>query len=124
MITTAVIGAGSWGTALAIHSANNGHRVRLWVHSPDTRAILQKQRVNEIYLPGFPLPAGVEVTSDFDCVKDADYIMFVVPSVFFRSTFQQFLSHMKAGSVLISSIKGMEPDSSKRISEIVKEISG
>lgn len=121
--TTAVIGAGSWGTALAIHAANCGHRVRLWVHSEDTRKILEQKRVNEIYLPGFPLPPTIEVTSDRECMRGADYSIFAVPSLYFRDTFERFLYSMPDGIVLISAIKGMEPGTSKRISEIVKELS-
>ena len=122
--TIAVIGAGSWGTALAIHAHECGHQVRLWVHSPDTLRALQKDRVNEIYLPGFPLADEIEITSDERCVVNADYSMLVVPSVHFRSTFARFQPHWKQGAALISCIKGMEPETSKRISEIVQEMSG
>lgn len=121
--TIAVIGAGSWGTALAIHASECGHNVKLWVHSPDNLKILQDRRVNEIYLPGFSLPAGIEVTSDPACVSSADYSMLVVPSIHFRNTFKLFQSQWKKDAVLISCIKGMEPDTSKRISEIVNELS-
>src|SRR5688572_23349581 len=122
--TVAVIGSGSWGTALAIHAHGCGHRVRLWAHNPDTLAALQRDRANEIYLPGFPLPDGIEVTSDERCVMDADYSLLVVPSMHFRSIFARFEPHWKPGAALISCIKGMEPETSKRISEIVQEMSG
>ncbi|HSP06466.1 MAG TPA: NAD(P)H-dependent glycerol-3-phosphate dehydrogenase [Acidobacteriota bacterium] len=122
--TVAVIGAGSWGTALAVHAASIGHRVRLWVHSADTLQTLRDKRINEIYLPGFPLPENVEPVSDFSCTEDADYTLFVVPSLHFRSVFLKFLPHLREKAVLISSIKGMEPDTSKRISEVVEELSG
>jgi len=122
--TISVIGAGSWGTALAIHAQQCGHRVRLWVHSPDTRRMLQEERVNNIYLPGFPLPDGIEITSDESCVVDSDYSLLVVPSMHFRTTFKRFQHHWKPGAVLISCIKGMEPETTKRISEIIQEMSG
>jgi glycerol-3-phosphate dehydrogenase (NAD(P)+) len=121
---TAVVGAGSWGTALAIHAANCGHSVNLWVHSEDTLKTLKEKRSNEIYLPGFPLPQNVTPTSDPSRVTNSDYIIFAIPSIHFRQTFLKMLPHLSDGSVLISSIKGMEPDTSKRISEIVKELSG
>lgn len=120
----AVIGAGSWGTALALHAASIGHRVRLWVHSADTLQMLQNKRVNEFYLPGFQLPENIEPVSDPACVEDADYTLFVVPSLHFRATFQKFMPHLQNQAVLISSIKGMEHDTSKRISEVVEELSG
>jgi glycerol-3-phosphate dehydrogenase (NAD(P)+) len=122
--TIAIIGAGSWGTALAIHAHQCGHKVRLWVHSQDTLRTLQERRVNEIYLPGFEVPEGVDITSDPACVADADYSLFVVPSVHFRPTFTLFRPCWKSGAVLISCIKGMESTTSKRISEIVTEMSG
>lgn len=120
----AVIGAGSWGTALALHAASIGHRVRLWVHSADTLQMLRDKRVNEFYLPGFQLPENIEPVSDPACVEDADYTLFVVPSLHFRATFQKFMPHLQNQAVLISSIKGMEHDTSKRISEVVEELSG
>lgn len=118
-----IVGAGSWGTALAIHSAKCGHRVKLWVHSDDTYRLLDKERVNRIYLPNHQLPVEVQPTKDLDSVSDADYVLFAVPSVHFRNTFRLFLPYLQDRIVLISAIKGMEPDSSKRISEIVKELS-
>lgn len=120
----AVIGAGSWGTALAIHSVKCGHAVRLWVHSPDTLNMLRQTRVNRFYLPDAPLPEEIELTSDPGCVSDVDYTLFAVPSVYFRATFQSFVPYLKDRAVLISSIKGMEAETSKRISEIVSELSG
>src|SRR5262249_41672209 len=123
-INTTIIGAGSWGTALAIHSANRGHKVRLWVHSPDTLRALIENRENSIYLRGFKLPDTVEPTSDLSCAEGAQYVVFVVPSIYFRATLLRFLPHLSKGLLLISAIKGMEPDTSKRMSQIVQEISG
>jgi glycerol-3-phosphate dehydrogenase (NAD(P)+) len=122
--TTAVVGAGSWGTALAIHAAMCKHDVKLWVHSEDTLNTLVEKRTNDIYLPGFPLPQNAIPTSDNSCVSNADYVIFAVPSIHFRETFKRMLPHLRDGTVLISSIKGMEPDSSMRISEIIKDLSG
>jgi glycerol-3-phosphate dehydrogenase (NAD(P)+) len=123
-INTTIIGAGSWGTALAIHSANRGHKVQLWAHSPDTLRALVENRENSIYLRGFKLPDSVVVTSDPSCVAGSQYVVFVVPSIYFCETFIRFLPHLRKGTPLISAIKGMEPDTSKRISQIVQEISG
>jgi glycerol-3-phosphate dehydrogenase (NAD(P)+) len=122
MTRVAVVGAGSWGTALAIHSSNCHHQVRLWVHSHDTLKSLRDARENKTYLPGFILPENVELTSDPGCVSDADYIIFVVPSVYFRKTFEAFIPHLQEKAVLISAIKGMEAETSKRVSEIVQEL--
>ena len=105
---TAVIGAGSWGTTLAIHASKCGHVVSLWVHSQDTLKTLIEKKTNEIYLPGIILPDNVQPTSDPGCVSDADYIIFAVPSIHFRKTFSAIMPHLRDRSVLISSIKGME----------------
>lgn len=121
---TAVIGAGSWGTTLAIHAARCGHDVSLWVHSQDTLKALTEKKANEIYLPGFVLPDNVQPSSDPTSVSNADYVLFAVPSLHFRKTFLAIMPHLHDQSVLISSIKGMEPDTSLRISEIVQELSG
>ncbi|HEY4491578.1 MAG TPA: NAD(P)H-dependent glycerol-3-phosphate dehydrogenase [Acidobacteriota bacterium] len=124
MTTTAIIGAGSWGTALAIHAAGLGHQVHLWVHSSDTFTMLEKTRVNEIYLPGIRLQETVSITQDPSSVARTDYCIFAVPSPYFRETFQKFLPYLRENAVLISAIKGMEIETSKRISEIVEELSG
>jgi glycerol-3-phosphate dehydrogenase (NAD(P)+) len=124
MTRTAVLGAGSWGTALALHAAGIQDKVWLWAHSSDTLQTLREKRVNEIYLPGFPLPENIEPTQELDCVSSADYILFVVPSIHFRPTFLKFLPYLREKSKLISAIKGMEADTSKRMSEIVEELSG
>lgn len=116
-----VVGAGSWGTTLAIHSAKCGHQVQLWVHGEDTFNVLREQRVNKIYLPDVALHDRVEPTQDPECVTGADYVLFAVPSFYFRDTFRLFLPHLTDQTVLISAIKGMEPHTSKRISEVVKD---
>jgi glycerol-3-phosphate dehydrogenase (NAD(P)+) len=118
-----VIGAGSWGTTLAIHAAKCGHVVKLWVHGDDTFSMLSTERVNKIYLPDFKLPENVEPTQSLECVAGADYVLFVVPSVYFRDIFHLFVPHLADQTVLISAIKGMEPRTSKRISEVVKDLS-
>jgi len=122
--TLAVIGAGSWGTALAAHAFQCGLRVRLWAHSEDTLRTLQEKRVNTIYLPEVTLPQEMEITSEIGMIRGADYALFAVPSFAFRSTFEKFLPEMQDRMVLISAMKGMEPESSLRISEIVNELSG
>ncbi|PWT93244.1 MAG: glycerol-3-phosphate dehydrogenase [Acidobacteria bacterium] len=120
----AVIGAGSWGTALAMHAANCGHEVCLWVHSQDALKLLLETRENQIYFPGFKLPQKVTPTPEVSCVREVDRILFAVPSPHFRKVYEQILPNISDGAVLISAIKGMEPDSCKRISEVVKELSG
>ncbi len=74
----AIIGGGSWGTALAIVLARSRqpHRIALWVHGPDVRESLRTRRVNDVYLPGFELPAEVDVTGDLaEALREADVVL-------------------------------------------------
>ena len=81
----AVIGAGSWGTALALQIARNGHSVRLWGHEPDHIARLSEARENAEFLPGFSLPDSIQPVSDLaDAVADSDLILLVIPSKAYR----------------------------------------
>ncbi|GAB4350723.1 MAG: NAD(P)H-dependent glycerol-3-phosphate dehydrogenase [Gammaproteobacteria bacterium] len=79
--TIAVLGAGSWGTALSMLLAKNGHAVRLWDHFPEQVETLRRLRVNTRFLPDFPLPPGVEPVADLAAAVDgADPVLIVVPS--------------------------------------------
>ena len=121
---TTVVGAGSWGTALAIHAARCGHSVRLWVRNQDSLQGLLQTRINETYLPGVRLPESIEISSDPSCLDGADYTVWAIPSLYFRDTFERLLPGLRDGAVLISAIKGMESETSLRISEIVRKLSG
>ena len=77
----AVVGAGSWGTTLAILLADNGHQERLWVYEKELAEEMQETRENRIYLPGHRLSDNITITSSIkDAVSDSEIIVFVVPS--------------------------------------------
>jgi glycerol-3-phosphate dehydrogenase (NAD(P)+) len=85
--TFAVLGAGSWGTALAMLLADNGHPTTLWAHTPAHAATLQRDGSNERYLPGIPFPPGLTISADLSAVVPAaDIVLLVVPSHAFRET--------------------------------------
>jgi glycerol-3-phosphate dehydrogenase (NAD(P)+) len=119
----AVIGGGSWGTALAIvlSRAARPHRISLWAHSADVVEILQTRRANEVYLPGFELPAGVEVSGSFQrALEGADIVLSVMPAAYVREMFRAMLPYLPSHSAFVSATKGLEPESHARMSEVIE----
>ena len=118
----AIIGGGSWGTALAIALTRSSqpHRLALWAHSPDVVEMLQTRRVNEIYLPGFELPAEVEVTGAYEkALAAAEIVLGVMPSAHAREMYRAMRPHLEPHAVFVSATKGLEPATHARISEII-----
>jgi len=120
---TAIVGAGGWGTALAILWAKRGNDVILWGNDPDRAAKLRASRENADYLPGVKLPDSVRVTSDMAECAGADLIVFVTPSMALRAVgarLREALSNSKP--ILLSGTKGIEHGSGLRMSEILSAI--
>jgi len=120
----AIIGGGSWGTALAIALARSSrpHRLTLWAHSADVVEMLSARRVNEVYLPGFELPADVEVTGGLGkALAGADIVLGVMPSAHAREIYRAMRPLAEPGSIFVSTTKGLEPDTHARISEVIAE---
>jgi len=119
----AVLGAGSWGTALAIHMAEAGHMTRLWARSPAFAAELRGQRENRTYLPGAELPPSLGVVDDLAAVTDCDQVLLVVPSHGFRSVLHDFLPLLGEDQqpTLVSATKGIESESLLRMSEVCRQ---
>ena len=118
----AIIGGGSWGTALAIALTRSSqpHRLALWAHSPDVVEMLQTRRVNEIYLPGFELPAEVEVTGAYEkALAGAEIVLGVMPSAHAREMYRAMRPHLEPHAVFVSATKGLEPATHARISEVI-----
>lgn len=105
----AIIGAGSWGTALALVAARAGNEVRLWAHSAQVAESLRLNRENPIYLPGFSLPDSVLPTNDLaEALLDAEMVLTVVPSHVCREVYQQMLPHLLPEMIFVSATKGIE----------------
>lgn len=116
-----VLGAGSWGTALAVHLAESGgHAVRLWARRPEVAAELQSARESQVYLPGVRFPDSVEVVSDLGALIDCQPVLAVVPSHGFRQVVREFLRLVPRGRTvdLVSSTKGIETETLARMSQV------
>ena len=122
----AIVGGGSWGTALALilSRSRRPHTISLWVHDAELGANLRSSRENTVYLPGYTLPAEVEITSDLPAaISGADIVLGVVPSANARSVYVKMLPHLKPGAALVSTTKGIEHDSLLRMTEVITTIS-
>lgn len=118
----AVLGAGSWGTALAMLLADNGHQTTLWSHRDEQATQMQQQRCNERYLPGLTFPEKLEVTSDLvGCVSQVDIILIVVPSHAFRSTLVAIKPLLQSRHKIAWGTKGLEPGSQKLLHQMAIE---
>ena len=125
MRRVAVLGAGSWGTALAIHLARNGHAVRLWGRDPALLGELRRRRENPAYLPGISLPAGLTATVHLDEALDAAaFVLSAVPSHGLRAVVREARELLPNGAIMVSATKGLELDTLRRMSEVIREETG
>jgi glycerol-3-phosphate dehydrogenase (NAD(P)+) len=120
---TVILGAGGWGTALAILWSKRGNSITLWGNNSDRVARLGETRENSEYLSGIRIPDSIAVTSDIvDCVS-ADLIVFVTPSVALRSVAERLrAAGLGSRAILLSGTKGIEHGTGKRMSEVLHEI--
>lgn len=118
--TFAILGAGSWGTAVAIHLARAQLPVLLWSNQPDAIADMIHARMNARYLPGIPFPPTLSPQADLThCLKQADAVCLAVPSHAFLSVLDQITTPPKHGLIWLT--KGMDPQSHQLFSQLVKE---
>ena len=118
-----VIGAGAWGTALAVLLAGKAHEVTLWMYEKDLAEETARSRENRVYLPGFTLPESIHVTSSLEtAVRDKAVILSVVPSHTVRAVSRQFASHLSNNTIIISASKGIEIDTLMPLSGVFKDI--
>ncbi len=123
--TITILGAGSWGTALAIHLARVGHDVRLWARDPELVELMQRVRTNPRYLPDVPLPARVAPVQRHQTALDgADVVLFAVPSHGLRAVARAVAPAIPSRAVLVSATKGLETDSLHRMSRVLEDEAG
>jgi glycerol-3-phosphate dehydrogenase (NAD(P)+) len=120
----AVLGAGAWGTALAISLARRGgHEVVLWSHSPALAETIRETRRNLTYLPEAPIPDGIEVTSDLpEAIFEADMLLCVTPSQNLRETVGHIAPLLTRKQVILSASKGIEEGTFLRMSQVIASI--
>ena len=123
MAEIGVLGSGSWGTALAIQAARADCTVKLWARDPELARRMAEERENSKYLPGAQLAESIAPTSEIEALADLDLVMVVVPSHGFRQVIVDFFEHRQAGRpvTLISATKGIEQETTRRMSEVVAE---
>lgn len=120
----AILGAGSWGTALAIvlSKSHQPHAIALWARQKTLAAQIAASRLNEIYLPGQKLPDSVKVTSDAaEALEPAEVLIGAVPAAYTRRVFQEVLPEIAKDAVIVSATKGLEPESHARVSEVISQ---
>ncbi|MBQ9931381.1 MAG: NAD(P)H-dependent glycerol-3-phosphate dehydrogenase [Firmicutes bacterium] len=122
MSNVAVLGAGSWGTALALSLAAKEHEVRIWDINQEHLAELEEYRENRRYLPGPVFPASLTVKKTVEeTVEGAEIVLFSAPAQHFRSALQSAKPFLKPGMVLVNVAKGIEQKTLKLLSEIAEE---
>ena len=114
-----MLGAGGWGTALALAAARAGHETVLWGRDASLIDTMRRKRINQAYLPEVPVPKSIEVTSDIAQVGDASMLLAVVPAQAARSALAPLAAYR---GTLISCAKGIERQSGLRMSEVARAV--
>ncbi len=124
MSRIAIIGAGAWGTGLAmVLGRKESHIVRLWANEQDVCESIVKRHVNERFLPGFTLPSTVQATNDLSCVlKGAEIVVSVMPSQHCRSLFERMAPDLRRETLFVSCTKGLEDGTLLRMTEVITDI--
>jgi glycerol-3-phosphate dehydrogenase (NAD(P)+) len=123
--SVAVLGSGSWGTALAVHLARSGHRTVLWGIETDELNAMARERVNARYLPGVALPEGLEIEHDMArAVAQADQLLVVVPSHAFREVLERVRPMLGSGQRVAWATKGFELTTGKLPHQVAAEVLG
>jgi glycerol-3-phosphate dehydrogenase (NAD(P)+) len=122
----AVIGAGAWGTALAMVAGRRGdHEVRLWALEKEVVESINRSHTNNLFLPGCALPDGIRATHDFkEAISGAEIIVSVTPSHHCRRTFEHMAQWLQPHMLFVSATKGVENDTLLRMSEVIEEVVG
>ncbi len=117
----AVLGAGSWGTALAVHAVRCGHETTLWTRDPETAESIRRHRRHPRRLAGFDLPEALCITTDPACGREAEMAILAVPSSAVEETLGAAAVPSEGSGIWVSAIKGFEIATGKRISELLAE---
>jgi len=121
----AILGGGSWGTALAIvlSRAHKAHEISLWVRGAALAESIRSDRENKVYLPNYKLPDSVHVThDDAASLRNASVVIGAIPAAHARSVYQRVLPHLVRGTPIVSATKGLEPATHARMSEVISQV--
>jgi glycerol-3-phosphate dehydrogenase (NAD(P)+) len=122
----AVIGAGAWGTALSIVLARGGrHQVRLWAYEREVCDSIQARRTNDLFLPGFNIPDGIEATNSLpSALEGCSFVLAVMPSHHARALYSAMRTSLPPEVIIVSATKGLEQETYKRMTEVAAEAHG
>jgi glycerol-3-phosphate dehydrogenase (NAD(P)+) len=122
MSEVSVVGAGAFGTALALYCAERGHHTRVWAYDEGLPERVADEGENALYLPGHPVPAEIVFSNDLAAALDGtDLVLLVVPSGFMRSVSTQAAPHLPTDALVVSTAKGIEEESLALMSEVLAE---
>ena len=122
MLNVGVIGAGSWGTALALLLHKNGHAVTVWSIIEEEVEMLSQEREHKSKLPGVKIPEDMKFTTDLKkAVKNQDFLVLAVPSSFTRTTARSMAEYVTEGQIIVDVAKGIEEDTLMTLSQQIKE---
>ncbi len=124
-MNVAVVGAGSWGTALAAVLAKNGHRTTLWSRGDEVADAINEKHENKVYLPGIKLPESLTSATDLEtAVSAAELVLSVVPSHAMRETMERAADFVGDGALVVSASKGIEDGSYRTMFEVLADCVG
>ena len=124
MTKIAIIGAGSWGTGLAIalSRSKKPHAISLWAHEAEVVESMRARRMNEVFLPDFELPAVIAPTSELpEALEGAEIILGVMPSTHARQLYTRIAKYASPRAAFVSATKGLEPETLMRMSEVIRQ---
>lgn len=122
MVKITILGSGGWGLALACTCARLGHSVTVWSAFSDEIEAIKRTGELKAKLPGVQIPKSVNLTTDISCVSCADIVLVGIPSPFVRDVCEQAKPYISAECILISTAKGLEGGSLKRMSQVIAEV--
>ena len=119
--TLTVLGGGAWGTALACVAARAGNQTRLWAREPEVVDAINTSRENAVFLPGIPLPDGMEATTDLDQAISSEIILAVIPTQYMRASLAALKGKLAPGTPVVICSKGIEKDTGLLLSDVINE---
>lgn len=123
MALIAIIGAGSWGTALSFILSNSGHSIRLWAYEEEVAAGIKANRENTLFLPGIKLPENIAPTTNLsEAIDGVRYVLTAIPSHVCRGLYEQMLPLLQREMIFVSATKGIETGSLMRMSEVIHSV--